>query len=353
MTSSSSSRTPCTSDGCKTVGILKCEGCSQIFCRKHVNEHRDLLSHQLDEIVFEHDTLQQMILEEKNKEKNYHPQLKQIDKWERDSIKKIQQTANEARQQIETLIGSQKEIVSKELYNLAEELKKARIDDDFVETDLRKWTSMLKKIQHDVADVCPSTTISEDPTKPLVAKIFVSSTRQLHLEQDERFGISFDNVCIAENGYLAYHDGSTRDCAFVCGMKEYSLGKYSIRFVMNKKDPEYVMSFNIISQTTGIATKKFSLDESSYGWYSDDGICCCNTKLSFSKGFHDMKDETTFEIELLIDCDNRKISYLNERTRNRREMNVDLIKCPFPWQLLFYLYDVEDSVRLLSSKKLL
>ncbi|CAF3694381.1 unnamed protein product [Rotaria sp. Silwood1] len=353
MTSSSSSRTPCTSDGCKTVGILKCEGCSQIFCRKHVNEHRDLLSHQLDEIVFEHDTLQQMILEEKNKEKNYHPQLKQIDKWERDSIKKIQQTANEARQQIETLIGSQKEIVSKELYNLAEELKKARIDDDFVETDLRKWTSMLKKIQHDVADVCPSTTISEDPTKPLVAKIFVSSTRQLHLEQNERFGISFGNVRIAEDGFLAYHLKPGIGDAFVCGMKEYSSGKYEIRFLMNKKDSEYTMSFNIISKSTSVPKDQLDLEKSSYGWYSDDNICLCGADLSLYTVHHDMIGKTTFEIELLIDCDNRKISYFNEETKNRREMNVDIKKCPFPWQLLFYLYDVEDSVRLLSSKKLL
>ncbi|CAF2598826.1 unnamed protein product [Rotaria sp. Silwood2] len=49
-----------------------------------------------------------MILDEKNKENNNHPLLKQIDKWEQESIKKIQQTANEARQQIEKLIGSQK-----------------------------------------------------------------------------------------------------------------------------------------------------------------------------------------------------------------------------------------------------
>ncbi|CAF3669040.1 unnamed protein product [Rotaria sp. Silwood1] len=353
MTSFSSSKTHCTSNDCKSVGILKCEGCSHIFCRKHVNEHRDLLNHQLDEIVLDYDALHQTIIEEENKEKNYDNLLKQIDKWEQESIMKIQQTANEARQQIEILFTSQKETISKELYNLAEELRNARIDDDFVETDLHKWTTMLEKLQHNVNNFSPLITISEDSTKLLVAKLFVSSTRQQDLENYEQFGISFGNVCIAENGYLAYHSGPRRENAFVCGMKEYSSGKYSIRFVMNKKDPEYIMSFNIISKSISILNKKFHIVKSSYGWYTDDGICCYDVDMPSYKLGHDMDGEPTFEIELLIDCDNRKISYFNERTKNRREMNVDIAICPFPWQLVFNLYDVEDSVRLLSSIKLL
>ncbi|CAF3183490.1 unnamed protein product [Rotaria sp. Silwood2] len=348
----SSSKTPCTSDECKSVGILKCEGCSQIFCRKHVNEHRDLLSHQLDEIVLEHDTLQQMILEEKNKENNNHPLLKQIDKWEQESIKKIQQTANEARQQIEKLIGSQKEMISKELHDLAEQLRKARIDDDFVETDLHKWTNMLEKLQRDVTNATPSVTINEDPTKLLVTKISIDSTMQQHLEE-ERFGKFIGNVCIADNGLLAYHCGLEENDAFVWGRQEYSSGRHRIRFVINKKASSYSTSFNIISKSTSRLDSQSDLEKSGYGWFSDDHICCGGADVSFYKLRHDMKGETIFEIELLIDCDNQKISYFNERTKNKRELNVDIKKCPFPWQLLFYLFDVEDSVRLLSSKKLL
>jgi uncharacterized Fe-S cluster-containing radical SAM superfamily protein len=103
----SSSKAPCATCGNKGVGIFRCEGCLQVFCRKHLNEHRDLLSHQLDEIVLEHDTLQQSIVENKGTQNNEHPVLKQIDKWEKDSIRKIQQLAEEARQQVKELIGTQ------------------------------------------------------------------------------------------------------------------------------------------------------------------------------------------------------------------------------------------------------
>ncbi len=64
-----------------------------------------------------------------------------------------------------------------------------------------------------------------------------------------------------------------------------------------------------------------------------------------------MKGETTLQIEFLIDCDNRKISYNNERTGCTKEMNVDLDLCPFPWQLDFYLYDTNDLVRLLTLNR--
>jgi hypothetical protein len=101
------SKAPCATCGNKAVGIFRCEGCLQVFCRKHLNEHRDLLSHQLDEIVLEHDTLQQTIVENKSTKNNQHPVLKQIDEWEKNSIRKIQQLAEEARQQVKELIGTQ------------------------------------------------------------------------------------------------------------------------------------------------------------------------------------------------------------------------------------------------------
>ncbi len=104
--SSSSSKTPCATCDNKAAGILRCEGCLQIFCRKHLNEHRDLLNHELDEIVLEHDTLQQTIVENKSKQNKQHPILKQIDKWEQDSIVKIQQIAEEAREQVKKMTSS-------------------------------------------------------------------------------------------------------------------------------------------------------------------------------------------------------------------------------------------------------
>ncbi len=108
MASSSTAKAPCATCDSKGVGIFKCEGCGQVFCRKHVIEHRDVLSQQLDEIVLEYDTLRQTITENKDKPNHHHnhPLMIEIDKWEKESIEKIRQTAHEARQQVNALIGS-------------------------------------------------------------------------------------------------------------------------------------------------------------------------------------------------------------------------------------------------------
>jgi hypothetical protein len=90
------------------VGIFKCEGCGQVFCRNHVAEHRDILSQQLDEIVLEYDILQQTIVEHRDETNRHYPVIEQINQWERDAIQRIQQTAEEARQHVIKLGGSQK-----------------------------------------------------------------------------------------------------------------------------------------------------------------------------------------------------------------------------------------------------
>jgi hypothetical protein len=89
-----------------------------------------------------------------------------------------------------------------------------------------------------------------------------------------------------------------------------------------------------------------------YGWSSDDqtvGGSYSQSQNSYNQ--RDMKGETTLQIEFFIDCDNKKVSYYNERTRCTKEMNVDLDLCPFPWKLYFYLYDIDDRVRILTSNR--
>jgi hypothetical protein len=82
-----------------------------------------------------------------------------------------------------------------------------------------------------------------------------------------------------------------------------------------------------------------------YGWSSDD--IAYGAEMGVGKNFRDMKGQTKFEIEFELDCDNRQISYVNQKTKNRRKINVNIEKCPFPWQVEFYLFETGDSVQLL------
>src|SRR5690348_3051897 len=86
---------------CATCGkgnaILKCGGCTQDFCYNHFGNHRQQLNTQLEEVEVNRDLFRQ-VLTEQMAEPQKHPLIKQIDEWERDSINKIRQTAQEARQ---------------------------------------------------------------------------------------------------------------------------------------------------------------------------------------------------------------------------------------------------------------
>lgn len=242
--------------------------------------------------------------------------------------------------------------MSKDLHELAKRLQKAREDDDYVETDLRTWTSQLEKLKSAVNNVSPLANICEDSTKVFINKIYVSVTKQT-LVQEERFGEFFGKIHIEDNGHAALHSGTTRSNGYVRGNGEYSKGKHQIRFIVNKKSAEYVMSFNITSRSIPMSSASVRGKRITYGWHTDDGINSPdNERQKYKKGFKDLQGEIKFELQIVLDCDNRKISYFNERTKNTHEMDVNIDLCPFPWQLEFYLFDVGDRVELVSSTQL-
>jgi hypothetical protein len=89
----------------KKSGVCKCEGCSQKFCEIHFTEHRGSLKQQLDDIADQRNTLQDVITKNDDLPE---PLIKKIDTWENEAIKKVQHAANEARNQLKTLIEPHK-----------------------------------------------------------------------------------------------------------------------------------------------------------------------------------------------------------------------------------------------------
>ncbi len=67
--------------------------------------------------------------------------------------------------------------MSQKLHDLADRLRKARIDDDYVETDLHGWTIILEKLKNEIINISPLITIQEDSTK-FIGKINVTGTIQ-------------------------------------------------------------------------------------------------------------------------------------------------------------------------------
>lgn len=179
----------------------------------------------------------------------------------------------------------------------------------------------------------------------------MSKTKEDLVKEEERFGESFGSIRIEDNGRMIIHNNSETSDAFVRGRCEYLLGIHQIRFLVKRQSLSYYFFFGIISKSKKIPQHETEIEQSTCGWQSDDGTIPRTSNKLVRSDFRDMTDQTTCEIVLVLDCDNQKISYFNQQTGNTHEIDVDIIKCPFPWQLIFYLFDTNDSIQLITSNK--
>ncbi|CAF1544474.1 unnamed protein product [Didymodactylos carnosus] len=155
----------------KNAGITTCDGCLAKFCSRCFIIHRQDLSKELDDVVYEHDILKQE-LEIPNKSNSHHL-LKQIDEWKKDSIDKINQLADECRTDVVKLLDKNKDQLIDSFRKISNRVRKGRDDEDYDERDLSKWMTELKQLKDEL--IKPSNfRIEEDKQRsPWIQKIRV------------------------------------------------------------------------------------------------------------------------------------------------------------------------------------
>ncbi len=157
----------------KDKAIFKCGGCQQDFCYNHSTDHRQELSKQLDEIEVTRDIFRQTLTEQTD-EPQKNSLVQQIDKWEQDSIKKIRQAAEEARQELLQYTDRHIRQIETKLNRLTDQLRQSREENDFVETDLQRWKQELTQLTNQL--VKPSNITLRQDSTPLVTKLSVNTS---------------------------------------------------------------------------------------------------------------------------------------------------------------------------------
>ena len=145
------------------VAITSCNGCSQNFCRKHFNEHRDQLSTDLQTVFGEHDNLLQevqMQLECPSDPLNSGPAadlLKRIEDWKKATISNVTRVAQEASAHVQRLFSRKQDMdqLKKRVDDITAELKAQQESESFVETDIDRWTQDLRRIQTEISQPPP------------------------------------------------------------------------------------------------------------------------------------------------------------------------------------------------------
>jgi hypothetical protein len=160
----------------KEKSAVRCEGCLKTFCFSHLNEHRQELSVQLDDIEVKRDLFRQTLTEQ-TKNPNKHSLIKQIDQWEQDSMRKIQQTAKECRELILQHTTGHIHQIEVDFTKLTDQLRETRQENDFNEIDLRQLRQKLTELAEKLDK--PSNISIQQDSASLINKIsVVASSRK-------------------------------------------------------------------------------------------------------------------------------------------------------------------------------
>jgi hypothetical protein len=341
MATSTANDSRCATCG-KAAGTFTCRGCAKDFCLRHTNEHRQELSKQMDEDVIPlHDQLRQN-LDEQAKKSSHHPLMKQIDEWEQASTEKIHQTAKDARKQLLDIINKHTDTMKETLECVTQQLKKARDDDHFFETDLKEWIKKLDALKKDLVTPQTINIQYDNNTASFISKILIDETAY---RSDECFEQALGNIQITNSGTVITHN-QTHKYASVRGRCEYSAGEHRLRFVIENLSQYKWFFLGIVSKSAPVLVTE-ATGKTSYG-FAGQHIWCDGVAMLKSNGYTS-DFETNDTIELFINCNQRKLRLINERTQSTHIMDVDITKCPFPWKLNVGFYHIPgECVRILS-----
>ena len=283
----------------RSVAFFTCDRCQNDFCEEHINVHED------EPLVSSRDN------------PNEHPLIKQIDRWEKQSIERIQRRANELR----------KEIFS----HLDEHFK--RTENSFQRFDelIKPKTMRLKE------------EFLEEKTS------FISPIALELVERDDIFHRSAGNLRIVDGGERVVHS-QWSDHASVRGEKDYFCGEHRLSFAIDALSPDRWAFFGIISKET--ALKPISIATPTvYGFAGQNGICRNGIYRSENDEIYSNEFQANDILHLTINCAEHRIRLTNERTRRSDQLDVDPTDCPLPWNFLVGLCCAAgDSIRILPSR---
>jgi len=149
------------------ITTYMCTGCSEHFCVDDLMKHREELKLQFHQIEDQRNQFAQTLVDHKNN----HPFIQQITQWERISIEKIRQTAQEQR----NLIQQYAQTIQVKLHSFTEEMQKTVKKKDFNEIILKKLQIELEDLKNQLYQT-DYIQIKQDSSSAFINKLFINIT---------------------------------------------------------------------------------------------------------------------------------------------------------------------------------
>lgn len=140
---------------------------------------------------------------------------------------------------------------------------------------------------------------------------------------------------------------NTKQGLFACvlGINSYSSGIHHIRIKIDSGNPYLLIRSRNIPPTPDMDNwGQYIYSPSTYGWGSFGSRLINGSRFS-SNGKEVVKDKDAFTITL--NCDEHRLSIINENTKEQDEMDIDISCAPFPWCLFIALSRMTAQVSLI------
>jgi len=347
----------------KSGDVFACRGCHQAFCAKHVDEHRQKLSKEIENLAEEHERLRSEI----NRENEAQLLISTVNTWEQESIAKISLVAETVRTDLRRWIDQNNIEVKIPFERIANELRACQQADDYTETDLKRWVHQLEEYRNKMEKLPILDMLNDNDTENihLIKLIKGSDQKQsspinqstLTLERSienlqesnllvrERFDDSNGGATLFEDGLVATYASAWLGDSSTCGVNLYSSGTHHIRFRILEKFYDSPF-FGIITASQKM-TEHILESISVNGWGNFD-FPIVNGEKDPQVG-RDKIMRPLDELTLTLDCERKQIFLKHHRTKRLLHLPIDLRACPFPWKMLVVLHRRGDSVRLVGG----
>lgn len=152
-----------------------CSGCSRYFCLDDLVEHRESLKLEFHKVEDQRNQFMETLNDYKNKTNN-HRLINEINQWEKTSIDKIRQTANEQRQLLQQSIRGHTQTIEVKLNTFTEDMQKIMKKKDFHETMLNKLQTQLEDLKKQINQPA-HIQIKEDLSTIYIKKLSITITQ--------------------------------------------------------------------------------------------------------------------------------------------------------------------------------
>jgi len=172
----------------KGAGICICPGCKAYFCDKDFKQHREMLFNGLDELTVDRNELQEKINKISSQTQPDSSLLSRINEWQEITIGKVNQAAEQARQQALEIMNCKRGEITRQFQTLLQELEQLRETKGVLEQDLARLKQQIDQLNNNL----------EQLSKP--------SAVELNVKQSDQ--IMWDRMIYVEemSGHAAYQE---------------------------------------------------------------------------------------------------------------------------------------------------